>query len=325
MPTVSWQSASGAALALAALLWAWRSRARRHEAENATGKVGAWDYGELVKTVRSEGLAMPAMLVLLPAFDRNAARLAAVARAAGKTIRLGTKSLRVPELIFRALASSDVFQGVLCFSVEEAALLYGLRPECRDLLVAYPTVSREDVRCAMRLTQQGARVTLMVDSLEHVALLAQLVPELRREASLSAETRLRVCIDVDMSSSLLGLHLGVQRSPIRSVEQFEAVLEAVLARKESLFLCGVMVAIALAACLSRARPSLMQRACVLSLSVSPCFSIALLITRRRGTRRTWPGCPTHCRLRAPSTCSSASSSGSSAPTCEASASASRWL
>lgn len=75
----------------------------------------------------------PFGFVDLDAFDRNAAALAR--RSHGKPIRLASKCVRVPELLERALNSPPVYQGVLRFSVREAAHLARTRA-LDDLLVA---------------------------------------------------------------------------------------------------------------------------------------------------------------------------------------------
>jgi D-serine deaminase-like pyridoxal phosphate-dependent protein len=50
---------------------------------------------------------------------------------------------------------------------------------------------------------------------------------------------LRVCIDMDLSWRPLGMHIGVQRSPVRTLDDFRGVVDAVLAHPE-LKLAGVM-------------------------------------------------------------------------------------
>ena len=57
-------------------------------------------------------IQLPCMLVDLVSFDANCLALARKAEQYGKTIRIATKSLRVPHLIARALTLSDTFQGV---------------------------------------------------------------------------------------------------------------------------------------------------------------------------------------------------------------------
>ena len=77
-------------------------------------------------------------VVDLDAFDANAADL--VRRAAGKPIRVATKSLRVPALIERALGD-DGLRRVLAYSLREALWLceQGI---CDDIVIGYPTVDR---------------------------------------------------------------------------------------------------------------------------------------------------------------------------------------
>jgi D-serine deaminase-like pyridoxal phosphate-dependent protein len=58
-------------------------------------------------------------------------------------------------------------------------------------------------------------------------------------ASSSECPKLRVCIDVDMSFRPFGLHIGTHRSPVRSMEQFKQLVDAVQA-SQSLTLVGVM-------------------------------------------------------------------------------------
>src|SRR5262245_4320697 len=62
----------------------------------------------------------PLMVVDLDAFDANAADL--TRRAGGKPIRVASKSLRVPALLERALATPG-FQGVLGYTLREALWL----------------------------------------------------------------------------------------------------------------------------------------------------------------------------------------------------------
>jgi D-serine deaminase-like pyridoxal phosphate-dependent protein len=87
---------------------------------------------------RSSPLPTPAMVVDLDAFDANAADL--VRRAGGKPLRVASKSLRVPDLLRRALAH-DGFRGVLSYSLREALWLHD-RGISDDIVLGYPTVDR---------------------------------------------------------------------------------------------------------------------------------------------------------------------------------------
>jgi D-serine deaminase-like pyridoxal phosphate-dependent protein len=71
----------------------------------------------------------------------------------------------------------------------------------------------------------------MLDSVDHVQHLASLAA--------TEGVVLPVCIDIDLSLDVPGLHFGVWRSPLRSVEDVAVVVEAI-ARRTSLRLEGVM-------------------------------------------------------------------------------------
>src|SRR5690625_6751872 len=69
---------------------------------------------------QTEHLSAPLAVVDLDAFDANAADLRR--RAGGTPIRVATKSVRVPELIRRALGMEG-FAGVMTFTLAEAMWL----------------------------------------------------------------------------------------------------------------------------------------------------------------------------------------------------------
>ncbi len=188
------------------------------------------DYDRLREIVRGEPL--PLMLVDLDVLDANTRRLSAVAAQHGKNLRVASKSVRVPDLLERIVSvGGEHFRGLMCFSVDEAALLSERGFD--DLLVAYPTVQESDLAVAHRLVAAGKTVTLMIDSPAHVELLAS------DWQSRGGSEPLRVCIDHDMSWRPGNMHVGVQRSPVRTLEVFEALLDA-LARRSELRLAGVM-------------------------------------------------------------------------------------
>eukprot|EP00004_Rigifila_ramosa_P022880 TRINITY_DN6347_c0_g1_i1.p1 TRINITY_DN6347_c0_g1~~TRINITY_DN6347_c0_g1_i1.p1 ORF type:complete len:420 (-),score=98.85 TRINITY_DN6347_c0_g1_i1:30-1289(-) len=199
------------------------------------------DTKKVREAIAKHGIHLPAMFVDLAVFDANTAKFAAAAARHNKTIRIATKSVRVPFLIQRVLASSPVFQGLMCYSVEEAALL-AEQLGVSDLLVAYPTVQPSDVEQAWLLAQNDVNVKLMIDSVAHVDALDSICRALEQNRTLQrgATRRLKVCLDLDMSYRPLGLaHLGVQRSPVRSLEDVAAVVERILSTK-TLTLAGCM-------------------------------------------------------------------------------------
>lgn len=192
-----------------------------------------WDYEQLSALVRGEPL--PLMVVDLDILDANTQRLARIAQAHGKRLRVASKSVRVPELLRQILrVGGDHFCGLMCFSAPEAQLL---RSEgFDDLLIAYPSVQPADLAVLWELTQNGAVITHMLDELAHVEMLGRYW---QQRSNGGAARPLRLCIDLDMSWRPRGIHVGVQRSPVRTVEDFRRVLDAVLRRPE-LKLSGVM-------------------------------------------------------------------------------------
>ncbi|HEY1133534.1 MAG TPA: amino acid deaminase/aldolase [Nocardioides sp.] len=172
--------------------------------------------------------ATPCAVVDLDAFDANADDL--VARASGTPIRVASKSLRVPALIRRALAR-DGFSGVLGYTLREALWLVEEQVS-DDVVVAYPTVDRPAL---LRLTSSpsaAAAVTIMVDDVAHL----DVVDSVRS----SKAVPVRVALDVDAGLHAPGgVHVGPQRSPLRSVDATVALARAVVERP-GFTLVGVM-------------------------------------------------------------------------------------
>ncbi|HVO31900.1 MAG TPA: amino acid deaminase/aldolase, partial [bacterium] len=79
---------------------------------------------------------LPAALVDLDAFDRNADRLFGMARAAKKPLRVASKSIRVPALLERLLSrGGDAARGLMTYHAAETAFL--AEKGFDDLLLAY--------------------------------------------------------------------------------------------------------------------------------------------------------------------------------------------
>ena len=160
------------------------------------------------------GLPAPLVTVDLDAFDANAADLAH--RAAGRPIRVASKSVRCRSLLLRVLDRPG-FAGVMAYAVPEAVWL--VRQGFTDVFVAYPSVDEEWIRTVARDDDLRDEVTLAVDSVEHVRFLTDL---------LGTGSRLRVALDVDCSLRVGRLHLGVRRSPLRTPADALAVTRAAL-------------------------------------------------------------------------------------------------
>jgi D-serine deaminase-like pyridoxal phosphate-dependent protein len=169
----------------------------------------------------------PTYVVDLDAFDRNAADL--VRRAGGKPVRLATKSVRVPALIERALAVPG-FAGVLAYSLREALWLAD-QGVSHDVLMGYPSVDRVALARLARDELLAGRVSLMIDSPEHLDLVDAVRP--------TGGPPVRVAVDVDAGLRVGPGHVGPRRSPLFSVEAVTALVDEVLARP-GFRLAGVM-------------------------------------------------------------------------------------
>jgi D-serine deaminase-like pyridoxal phosphate-dependent protein len=170
-------------------------------------------------------LEPPYAVVDLAAFRRNADDL--VRRAGGTPIRVASKSVRCRALITAALDRPG-FHGVMSYSLPEA--LWLTRNGVDDILMGYPTVHRDALRELAADPEAAARITLMIDDYEQLALI---------KAATGGGERIRVCLDVDASLRILGQHLGVRRSPVRTPEQVLALARRVVA-DDAFELVGVM-------------------------------------------------------------------------------------
>ncbi|MEU6904191.1 amino acid deaminase/aldolase [Streptomyces coeruleorubidus] len=164
------------------------------------------------------GLEPPFGVIDLDAFDANALDLER--RALGKPIRLASKSLRSRALMRRALDRPG-FQGILGFTLPEALWL---AEEFDDIVVGYPTADRTALRELAGDERLASRITLMVDSVEHLNLIDA--------ATGPRNTRIRLCLELDAALRLTGgrLHLGPRRSPVHTPQEAAAFAREVASR-----------------------------------------------------------------------------------------------
>jgi D-serine deaminase-like pyridoxal phosphate-dependent protein len=179
----------------------------------------------------TEDLDPPLAIVDLDAFDRNAADMAR--RAAGRPIRIATKSLRCRFLIERALASPG-YRGLMCYSLPEALWLHGMGTS-DDLLVAYPTVNAGALRALAADEQARRHVTIMADSAAHLDVVDRVLGRDHPD--------IRICLELDVSWRPLAdrpaVHIGTRRSPLHTPQQAAGFARAVAARP-GFRLVGVM-------------------------------------------------------------------------------------
>jgi D-serine deaminase-like pyridoxal phosphate-dependent protein len=94
-----------------------------------------------------------------------------------------------------------------------------------DVVVGYPSADRAALRALATDPAAAGRVTLMVDSTDHLDLVDSVLPASAREA-------VRVCIDVDASLRAVRgrVHVGVRRSPLHTPDDAAALARQVVAR-----------------------------------------------------------------------------------------------
>ena len=149
----------------------------------------------------------------------------------GRTIRIATKSVRVPALLMHLLQrGAPRLQGLMTYSAHETAMLARLGFD--DLLCAYPIARPDEAEVFATLAAEGRLAVATVDDPFHLRLLGK--------AAAALETTIPVCIDLDASwRPTEGVHLGVRRSPLRSSEAVRQLADEVAAT-EGLRLEGLL-------------------------------------------------------------------------------------
>lgn len=157
----------------------------------------------------------PCAIVDLDAFDHNIDMFTKGIEGPGKTLRVGTKSVRVPALIKRA-ASAPGFNGAFLFHPNEIRYLHD---ECaiEDFILAYPLMNRIEVETCARAVQDypEIKVALMADSEDHLQLYEKVAAKL--------DVVLQLLLDVDMSINFMGQRVGTLRSPLTTPNQIVAL------------------------------------------------------------------------------------------------------
>ncbi|SDT20231.1 amino acid deaminase/aldolase [Microlunatus soli] len=184
----------------------------------------------------------------LPALRHNLAEL--IRRAAGKPIRIASKSLRVRGLVEDCQRVPGV-RGVLAYTLAEAIWLAGT---VDDVVVGYPSVDRTAIAALIADAEICRRVTIMIDDPAQLDLIDAIAAPSRRP-------EIAVCLELDASLDLAGRHLGVYRSPLHTPEAVLALARQVLCRR-GFRLVGLMAYEAQIAGLGNAVPGRPARSAV---------------------------------------------------------------
>ncbi|WP_405217666.1 alanine racemase [Agrococcus sp. Ld7] len=140
-----------------------------------------------------------------------------VRRADGTPLRLATKSVR-SRAVTEAVLRTPGWRGVLAATLAEGLWLSAT---VDDVLLGYPTVDRNAIRALAADERALERVTLMVDSVEHLDCI---------DAAAPGHPEIRVAIELDAGLRLGPLRAGVRRSPLRTPADARAMARAVIGR-----------------------------------------------------------------------------------------------
>ncbi|NOU63133.1 amino acid deaminase/aldolase [Paenibacillus sp. LMG 31461] len=174
--------------------------------------LGSYEYYKQI----FKDVPKPFAFVDLDLLDANIKAIAQ--EAGGKKIRVASKSIRCSDVLRRILATDPVYQGVMCYTADEAVFL--ARQGFDDLLLGYPQWHAEALNDVISLIGEGKTITFMVDCIEHVEHIERLAK--------ARQVIVPVCIDIDMSTDFPGLHFGVWRSPLSRWEQVRPVAERIV-------------------------------------------------------------------------------------------------
>ncbi|MGW0598062.1 amino acid deaminase/aldolase [Streptomyces sp. NPDC002776] len=173
-------------------------------------------------------LDAPLAIVDLDAFDANADDL--VRRAAGKPIRVASKSVRCRALLERVLAR-DGFAGIMSFTLAES--LWLARSGFDDILLAYPSADRAGFAELTSDPKLAGAVTVMIDDPAQLRLID--------DARDGGREVVRICLELDTSLRRLGgrIRVGARRSPLHTPGQV-ADLARLVARRPGFEVVGLM-------------------------------------------------------------------------------------
>jgi D-serine deaminase-like pyridoxal phosphate-dependent protein len=195
---------------------------------------GTVDRGALLARYEAifESVSPPFAFIDLDALRANARLM--LAQAAGRPIRIASKSVRSVAVLRRILELDPRFRGILAYTLPEALWLAGEGFD--DIVVAYPTADRVALAELIDLAAddpQRAPVP-MADGPPHLDLIESAIH--------GGAAELRVCLDLDLGWWPAGgrlVRVGPKRSPIRTPAQARR-MAAEIQERPGTRLAGVM-------------------------------------------------------------------------------------
>jgi D-serine deaminase-like pyridoxal phosphate-dependent protein len=151
-----------------------------------------------------------------------------------RTIRVATKSIRVPEILNRIALRSRKVKGWMTFSAKETEFL--AQQGFDDFLLAYPVFHKTDIQAILNVLHLRKTLYLVVDSQEG---LDRINTALESQTPESYQT-LKIIVEFDCHYSLGFLSLGVKRSPLKKVEDVIEFIQLIRTRYPRLKFGGIM-------------------------------------------------------------------------------------
>lgn len=185
-------------------------------------------YEELKDLVKDK--RFPMVICDLDAFNQNLERVGNYLTKVKKSLRLCTKSVRVPELVNK-VEKEDFVNGIFTYNSAEA-LFYAENYEIKDILLGYPTMSKVDVdELCKAASIDGVSITVVVDDIKQINLL--------EEFAVKNNVEFNTLIEIDVADKLFGRNVGVYRSPIRAPKA-AVKLAQIISKANNLYFRGIM-------------------------------------------------------------------------------------
>ncbi|HWC64318.1 MAG TPA: DSD1 family PLP-dependent enzyme [Rhizomicrobium sp.] len=153
------------------------------------------DWPQLLSR-NAAGLATPALIIDLEAFENNIRKMADHCRAGHIALRPHAKTHKSADVAKRQLAAGAI--GQCCASLDEAEMLAGAG--ISSILITSPLVSESSIQRLMRLNAACPELLAVADSRDAVFRLSQ--------AATSADRVLRLLVDIDVGHHRTGIAPG---------------------------------------------------------------------------------------------------------------------
>lgn len=139
----------------------------------------------------------------------------------GKRLRIASKSVRCIEVLKYVANKTPDFIGIMSYDALETQHL--LKEGFEDVLCAYPQMNPSAIQACEETASElskhndNIKVTWMVDKPEHWQMLNNIGKKLNK--------KIRLCVDINMSSSFPGVYFGTKRSEINSPRKLKKLLK----------------------------------------------------------------------------------------------------